>query len=467
MKRSGGTLSSRTQVIGLAVIVVAVVFALTLLLLNLPFGSETSDEQAAISPEPSAITATPQVAPLPDDAPIPTNSGLSAVLAGPLANPDLGRFTGIVHDAKTGDVLWSSNENSPMTPASTTKVLTAAAAMIALPDDHRVETRVVKGQQDGQIVVIAGGDTTLTAQPVGAPVFYAGGARIDDIAEQVRRSGVPVNSIVVDTSIYSGDLLAKGWFPADISGGSLAPMEPLMLDGARSNPLVDESPRSTTPALDVGRAIASALGVDPAAVSSGTAPQGADQLASVQSAPLRQRLGQMMGLSDNLLAESVGREIALEEGKPASFTGAVDAVISTLTTAGFNVNGVSQQDVSGLSVDNVIPARVLGDVVTAAATDSDASSERNVELRPMLDYLPVAGATGTLADRYASGDRTAAGWLRAKTGTLSTASALAGYVVDASGRVLTFALMSNDRPPEVGRPALDAVASALRSCGCT
>jgi D-alanyl-D-alanine carboxypeptidase/D-alanyl-D-alanine-endopeptidase (penicillin-binding protein 4) len=456
----------------MAVIVVAVVFALTLLLLNLPFGAQTSEERAAsVSPEPSPITATPQVAPLPDDAPIPSTAGLSAALAGPLADPDLGRFTGIVHDAKTGDVLWSSNENAPMTPASTTKVLTAAAAMIALPDDHRVETRVVKGDRDGQIVVIAGGDTTLTAQPVGAPVFYAGGARIDDIAEQVRRSGVPVSSIVVDTSIYSGDLLAKGWFPADIAGGSLAPMEPLMLDGARSNPLVDESPRSTTPALDVGRALASALGVDPGAVSSGRAPQGADQLASVQSAPLRQRLGQMMGLSDNLLAESIGREIALDEGKPASFSGAVDAVVSTLTTAGFNVNGVSLQDVSGLSVDNVIPARVLGDVVTAAATDSDPSSsdstaQRDEELRPMLDYLPVAGATGTLADRYASGDRTAAGWLRAKTGTLSTASALAGYVVDASGRVLTFALMSNDRPPEVGRPALDAVASTLRSCGC-
>ena len=44
---------------------------------------------------------------------------------------------------------------------------------------------------------------------------------------------------------------------------------------------------------------------------------------------------------------------------------------------------------------------------------------------------------------------------------------ISAAVVDASGRALTFALMSNDRPPEVARPALDAVASALRSCGCT
>ncbi|MGB2718899.1 MAG: D-alanyl-D-alanine carboxypeptidase, partial [Rhodococcus sp. (in: high G+C Gram-positive bacteria)] len=97
---------------------------------------------------------------------------------------------------------------------------------------------------------------------------------------------------------------------------------------------------------------------------------------------------------------------------------------------------------------------------------TSAAGTEQPSLRPMLDYLPVAGATGTLTDRYASGNRTGAGWVRAKTGTLSAASALAGYVVDVDGRILTFALMSNDRPPDVSRPALDAVASTLRLCGC-
>ncbi|NLE79963.1 MAG: D-alanyl-D-alanine carboxypeptidase, partial [Rhodococcus sp.] len=47
------------------------------------------------------------------------------------------------------------------------------------------------------------------------------------------------------------------------------------------------------------------------------------------------------------------------------------------------------------------------------------------------------------------------------------ASSLAGYVVDQSGRVLTFTFMSNGRPPGLSRPALDALASSLRTCGCT
>jgi len=81
-------------------------------------------------------------------------------------------------------------------------------------------------------------------------------------------------------------------------------------------------------------------------------------------------------------------------------------------------------------------------------------------------HLLVAGATGTLSERYASTNRDGAGWVRAKTGTLSQASGLTGFVVDTDGRVLTFALLSNDRSPGESRPALDAVAATLRGCGC-
>ena len=59
----------------------------------------------------------------------------------------------------------------------------------------------------------------------------------------------------------------------------------------------------------------------------------------------------------------------------------------------------------------------------------------------------------------------AAGWLRAKTGSLTGTNTLAGVVTDLSGRVLTFVFMSNDAGP-TGRLAIDAVAATLRSCGC-
>ncbi|SNS71292.1 D-alanyl-D-alanine carboxypeptidase/D-alanyl-D-alanine endopeptidase [Rhodococcoides kyotonense] len=412
------------------------------------------------SPEPDPVLPVPSIVPYPDTAPKPTEAALTAALAPVVGSADLGAFSGVVADAASGDVLWSSNPDAPRTPASTTKVLTAAAAMLALPQEHRVTTKVVKGTTPGEIVLVAGGDPTLTAQPVGTPGFYPGAARIDDLVEQIAKSGTPVDRIVVDTSAYSGSTMAQGWFAPDVAAGYITPIEPIMLDGGRSIPTEDESPRSAEPALDTGRALARGLGIDPARVAIGSAGEGADQVASVQSAPLRDRLGQMLGRSDNVLAEAIGREIAIETNAEASFTGAIDSIGQTLFTAGYDLSGTELHDTSGLSVDNLIPARLLDEIMTSAAGSGKS------ELRPMLDYLPIAGATGTLSDRYASADRIGAGWIRAKTGTLSTASALAGFVVDVDGRTLTFALMSNDRPPEISRPALDAVASTLRMCGC-
>jgi len=201
--------------------------------------------------------------------------------------------------------------------------------------------------------------------------------------------------------------------------------------------------------------------VDPNAVDFGTAPPSARQVAAVQSAPLRDRLRQMMGHSDNVLAETIGREIAMKMGAEPSFAGAAASVSQTLFSEGFDLAGLVLHDASGLSVDDRIAARTLDQVLVGAAGGDKP------KLRPMLDYLPVAGATGSLTDRFIAGERVGAGWVRAKTGTLSGASSLAGYVVDQSGRVLTFTFMSNGRPPGLSRPALDALASSLRTCGCT
>ncbi len=122
-----------------------------------------------------------------------------------------------------------------------------------------------------------------------------------------------------------------------------------------------------------------------------------------------------------------------------------------MNTAHIETSGATLQDSSGLSVDDRLTAKTLDAVVQAAAGPDEPA------LRPLLDLLPIAGGSGTLSDRFL--DRTAntgpAGWLRAKTGSLTAVNALAGVVTDHSGRVLTFALISNDAGP-TGRTAIDA-----------
>ena len=139
--------------------------------------------------------------------------------------------------------------------------------------------------------------------------------------------------------------------------------------------------------------------------------------------------------------------------------------MAALAEAGFDTTGARMADGSGLSTTDRVPARLLGALLTAAAAPAGGQGG---QLRPILTGLPVAGGEGTLDDRFAADSETAAGRgvVRAKTGTLTAVSSLAGVTTDADGRLLAFALMTNGVNPAAVRPRLDAIATELARCGC-
>lgn len=445
-------------VLGVAVLVLvaAVVAAAAAMTRNKPTAGATG-----VKAQPALVTSAPAITPVSDGAPQPSPAQLAALLAPLAANPNLGQLGGRVTDAATGAQIWGQAENVALQPASTNKVLTTGAALLALDRTARLTTTVLAGDTPGQVVLKGGGDPTLSAAPPGTDTWYRDAARISDLADQIRKSGTVVTSVQVDTSAFTGPTMAQGWDVADIDGGDFAPIESVMVDAGRIQPTTVDSKRSRTPALDAGRALATALGADPANVTIRATPATGQQLAAVQSPPLIERLREMMGESDNVMAESIGREVAAAAGLPQSFDGGVRAVLGQLTKAGLDTTGASLFDSSGLSTNDRLTAATLDGVVNAAAGNDQP------KLRPLLDVIPIAGGSGTLSNRYIDTDagRAAAGYLRAKTGSLTGTNALAGIVTDQAGRVLTFALISNNAGPE-GRTALDALAAALRSCGC-
>jgi serine-type D-Ala-D-Ala carboxypeptidase/endopeptidase (penicillin-binding protein 4) len=451
-----------TQVlIGLAVLafVGAVVAAATFFTM----GGHGAGAARSPVPPPRPPTVKPGVVPVADTAETPSPGGVGATLAQVAADPNLGRLGGRITDASTGRELWQVAADVPLVPASTNKVLTAAAALLTLDRQARISTRVVAGgpNPQGPVVLVGSGDPTLSAAPPGVDTWYRGAPRISDLVEQVRRSGVTPTAVQVDTTAFSGPTMAQGWDPSDIDNGDIAPIESAMIDAGRIQPTTVNSRRSKTPALDAGRELAKGLGLDPAAVTTAAAPSGARQLAVVQSAPLVQRLSEMMDHSDNVMAECIAREVAAAINRPRSFAGAVDAVTNRLSTAHVDTTGAALLDSSGLSADDRLTAKTLDGVVQAAAGPDQPM------LRALLDLLPIAGGSGTLADRFldAATNLGPAGWLRAKTGSLTAINSLVGVLTDRSGRVLTFAFISNAAGPN-GRNAVDALATKLWSCGC-
>ena len=197
-------------------------------------GSSTSTAEIV---DPPVAAPPPRIAPMAASEKVPSTAGIEAQLAGQLANPDLAQFTGVVIDSATGSVLWNKDSNTPQIPASTAKMLTGTALLTSVDPTSRFVTKVVQGDQEGDIVLVGGGDVTLSARNAGVGTVYDGAPLMSDLAAQVKASGVDVKRIVLDTDYWSGPDLADGWQTGDIRGtpgsaqGFITRMSPLMVDG--------------------------------------------------------------------------------------------------------------------------------------------------------------------------------------------------------------------------------------------
>ncbi|MCQ1956100.1 D-alanyl-D-alanine carboxypeptidase/D-alanyl-D-alanine-endopeptidase [Arthrobacter sp. zg-Y826] len=427
-------------------------------------------QQAPVKLTDSALVAAPKASD-----PMPDAEQLARLLDAELAVEGSGTFSAVVQDALTGTVLYERDGATGLAPASSLKVLTAAAALSAMDGDTRFPTAALPGEDPGTVVLRGGGDVLLTAGD-SDPESVAGHAGLATLAEQTaaalaaKETAGPVK-VLVDDSLFTGPALSDAWGEADVAAGEIAPIHSLAVSSAWAEEGTGPGPRVDDAALSAGEsyraALAAALapkGIDvELSVERGTAPAGAVALAEVRSAPLAEQVDYMLLNSDNYLAEVLARLSAAATDREASFAGGIETVKAEVAALGVDAGAMVLGDTSGLSGETSVSAAQLTSLMQILLTTTDP------DLRAVAGGLPVAALSGTLAGRYdETADSAAAGIVRAKTGTLLAVTALTGYAADADGRVLAFTFIASglNGNTQQARDAVDSAAAVLAGCGC-
>jgi D-alanyl-D-alanine carboxypeptidase/D-alanyl-D-alanine-endopeptidase (penicillin-binding protein 4) len=377
---------------------------------------------------------------------------LADVLGRLLAVPALGdAHAAVVVDAATGRRLYGTGGDRALTPASTTKIATAVAALSAMGPDHRLTTRAVLEPGGSRLVLVGGGDPTLTARKK-ADGWASLRTLATDTAKALRARGIHQVALSYDTTLFAGSDL----HPIGVND-NLARVDALMTDEGRTDGSTNgPAPRVPDPAASAARTFADLLedsGIKATAPAPAKATGRAVTLATVSSPPLSDLVERMLTNSDNDLGEALARQTAVATGVRADFAGGARAIAAQLTKLGLSTAGAVFHDGSGLDRDD----RLTADLLTALL--AKAASPARPDLRPVLTGLPVGGFTGTLSERYRNG---AAGVVRAKTGTLTGVNSLAGVLVDRGGRLLAFAFLASETTnAAAAQAALDTTATTL------
>jgi D-alanyl-D-alanine carboxypeptidase/D-alanyl-D-alanine-endopeptidase (penicillin-binding protein 4) len=410
----------------------------------------------------------------------------------------------VVADAETGEVLYDHGGDRRAVPASNTKLATAAAALELLGEDYTFTTEAV-GPAHPEDGVLAGdlhlrgtGDPTMLAEDYGAlaaELAASGVSRIegdlvaDDTAFDDTRLGTEWGwsdlqylyaSEVSALTVASGDDYNAGTVRVFVDPGAnegeaaeitMVPANDYVTiandvttaaAGGDTSISIDRDPHtneirvSGSIAADHGGTYGTRAVIDPAGLAAsvfalalaehgialdGEVRTGEDLavLAGHHSMPLSEMMVHFLKQSNSSHAEALFKVLGYETSGEGTFDSGKAAVYQGIEKYGVDTGPIRQVDGSGLSRHNLLTPSMVAELLVGVK-DAPWFDTWYAALPIACESDPLVG--GTLASRMCG--TPAAGNVRGKTGSMTSVSALSGYVTDADGRELVFSVLVND-----------------------
>lgn len=396
------------------------------------------------------------------------------------SNISKGAISVCVKDLKTGKTVFNLNEDKPVNPASTQKLVTSAAALYTLGEDYKFKTSLYKSTNN-DLYLKLGADPYLSSKDL-ETLFSAAKAKnilepkmiyIDDyILDSVNwgegwQWDDDLNPLMPKFGSYNLDRNLLKIIVAPTASGSPANVYPevfypitfmnLVTTGKENNITISHNSNIAPNMLQIEGTVHSLtnriipvnnmkryfrLRLENSISESKMAYYGkiAEKklpdknvylIKSIEH-PVTDAIKDILQKSDNMMAETLFK---VAGGKYVNNTGSIDSAINMFndfcSKYGLKPEEIKIVDGSGVSKNNLMTADFMTDFLVVE------SKLPNFEL--YKDSMAYPGI-GTLTNRmlYFKDN------LKAKTGTLTDVSAIAGYIKTQRGQEYAFDIMIND-----------------------
>jgi D-alanyl-D-alanine carboxypeptidase/D-alanyl-D-alanine-endopeptidase (penicillin-binding protein 4) len=398
-----------------------------------------------------------------------------------------------------GQVVYARSPDDQLNPASNTKLVTSAAALVRLGPEFRFTTDVL-----GDKAIDRGRVRTLYVKGRGDPSINT--ERLQGLVADLWHRGLrQVGDIVLDDSYFDPEPWGPGWEQEQSDKAYAAPVGALSLnhnsvaiyvapaanrngrvridlepeargyfvlenrvatvgvngrrrviphtfaDGEHTRvvvsgrfPLRGEATvlyrRVTNPTFYFGQTLQQLLRDHGIRVQGhlrrATVPETASLINSYESPELAEVVRDMNKVSSNFIAEMLIKTLGAElRGVPGTWTKGLDVAQDLLAEMGLPRGTYQLRNGSGLNDTNRFSAQQMTALLVAVWKKFPVAAE-------FVSSLGIAARDGTMRLRMEGTD--AAGRLRAKTGTLDKVTALSGYVQSLGGERFVFSILVND-----------------------